>query len=230
MSPRVKRSSPSRNFGPGQLAKEARRGLDREGEGQRGHHPQGPTQAGAGQDASKLSRGTRHADYPLTGLILATLWRAHARNGQGRQKPGRQEGPADSLHLQHLRQFRPRSLRNTTCGHHIMEAEHAKVACPGVAGDIPRPRPRRTGLRRSRNNSEAQAKATSGDVERLEKRAADLDREVGRLVKAIRTVDAAEVVEELADRPHRRERVRAETGPGRQIHRFGRPRQPRRNG
>ena len=30
------------------------------------------------------------------------------------------------------------------------------------------------------------------------KRAAELDREVGRLVKAIRTIDAAELVEELA--------------------------------
>jgi hypothetical protein len=43
----------------------------------------------------------------------------------------------------------------------------------------------------------------------LQKRAADLDREVGRLVKAIRTVDAAELVEELAIVRGERERVKA---------------------
>ena len=38
-----------------------------------------------------------------------------------------------------------------------------------------------------------QAKAIHGDVARLQKRAGELDREVARLVKAIRTVDAAEL-------------------------------------
>jgi hypothetical protein len=45
---------------------------------------------------------------------------------------------------------------------------------------------------------EAKPKAGAGDVERLQRKAADLEREIGRLVKAIRTIDAAELVEELA--------------------------------
>ena len=45
---------------------------------------------------------------------------------------------------------------------------------------------------------------------RLEKRAAELDREVSRLVKAIRTVDAAELTEELQIVRAERDRVRAE--------------------
>ena len=56
----------------------------------------------------------------------------------------------------------------------------------------------------------AEPKANSGDVERLQKRAADLEREVSRLVKAIRTIDAAELVEELALVQAERERVKAE--------------------
>lgn len=43
-----------------------------------------------------------------------------------------------------------------------------------------------------------EAKVSKVDTRRLEKRAAQLDREVGRLVKAIRTLDAPELVEELA--------------------------------
>jgi len=56
----------------------------------------------------------------------------------------------------------------------------------------------------------AASRADSGDVERLQKRAADLDREVGRLVKAIRTLDAAELVEELAIVRAERDRIREE--------------------
>ncbi len=56
----------------------------------------------------------------------------------------------------------------------------------------------------------AEATTNTGDVKRLEKRAADLDREVGRLVKAIRTIDAAELVEELTLVRTERDRVKAE--------------------
>ena len=47
-------------------------------------------------------------------------------------------------------------------------------------------------------------------MERLQKRAADLEREVSRLVRAIRTLDAAELVEELALVQAERDRVKAE--------------------
>ncbi len=55
-----------------------------------------------------------------------------------------------------------------------------------------------------------QAKAIHGDVARLQKRAGELDREVARLVKAIRTVDAAELTEELQIVRAERDQVRAE--------------------
>jgi hypothetical protein len=45
---------------------------------------------------------------------------------------------------------------------------------------------------------QAEAKTNTADTKRLEKRAAELDREVSRLVQAIRTLDIPELVEELA--------------------------------
>jgi len=49
----------------------------------------------------------------------------------------------------------------------------------------------------ARRYLKAEAKTSQRDVKRLEKGAAELDREVSRLVKAIRTTDAPELVEEL---------------------------------
>ena len=57
---------------------------------------------------------------------------------------------------------------------------------------------------------QAEAKAAGADPGSLEKRAAELDREVGRLVKAIRTIDAAELAEELQIVRAERDRLRAE--------------------
>jgi DNA invertase Pin-like site-specific DNA recombinase len=61
-----------------------------------------------------------------------------------------------------------------------------------------------------RKQLKAEPKANRRDVARLEKRAAELDKEVSRLVKAIRTLDAAELVEELSLVRAERERVKAE--------------------
>jgi len=48
-----------------------------------------------------------------------------------------------------------------------------------------------------RRQLKAEAKTSQQDLKRLEKRAVELEREVGRLVKAIRTTDAPELAEEL---------------------------------
>ena len=53
-------------------------------------------------------------------------------------------------------------------------------------------------------------KANKRDVSRLQKRAVELDKEVNRLVKAIRTIDAAELTEELALVREEREQVKAQ--------------------
>ena len=63
--------------------------------------------------------------------------------------------------------------------------------------------------RRSRSNSRPGPRPTCYDLEGLKKRAADLEKEVNRLVKAIRTIDAAELVEELSLVQAERGRVKA---------------------
>ena len=63
----------------------------------------------------------------------------------------------------------------------------------------------------------AAAKNNGGDVDRLQKRATDLDREVGRLVKAIRTIDAAGLIEELAIVRAERDRVKRELTQARKM-------------
>jgi len=47
-----------------------------------------------------------------------------------------------------------------------------------------------------RRQLKAEAKTSQQDLKRLEKRAVELEREVSRLVKAIRTTDAPELAEE----------------------------------
>jgi len=106
-----------------------------------------------------------------------------------------------------------------TCGHHAVDARRVlgwlvyklqeELLGPGRDALVKEITKQLTG----------QAKANGGDVERLQKRAADLDREVGRLVKAIRSIDAAELVEELAIVRTERDRVKAElTQAGRFTH------------
>ena len=68
-----------------------------------------------------------------------------------------------------------------------------------------------------RRQLQGEKKANSGDVERLQKRAADLDREVGRLVKAIRTIDATELTEELAIVRGERDKGEGRTRPGSRV-------------
>jgi uncharacterized protein (UPF0335 family) len=65
-------------------------------------------------------------------------------------------------------------------------------------------------VREIKQQLKTEPKANKSDVERLQKRVVGLDREVSRLVKAIRTLDAAELVEELALVQAERDRVKAE--------------------
>ena len=68
-----------------------------------------------------------------------------------------------------------------------------------------------------RKQLKAEPKTSKRDVGRLEKRLADLEKEVGRLVKAIRALDADELVEELALVQAERDRVKAELTEARKL-------------
>ena len=155
----------------------------------------------------RLSRGTRHADYPLTGLIFCEHC-GEPMHGTG--KAVRNRGRRLRYICSTYASFGPRSLRNTTCGHHIIDAQRVLGWLVHALQKTFLGPGRDALVQEIKKQLRSQAKATRGDVERLEKRAADLDREVGRLVKAIRTVDAAEVVEELAIVRTERDRVKTE--------------------
>jgi hypothetical protein len=102
------------------------------------------------------------------------------------------------------------SPRNTTCGHHTIDARRVLGWLVQALQETYLGPGRNALVKEIRAQLKTQAKASGVDVARLEKRAAELDREVGRLVKAIRTIDAAELVEELQIVRTERDRVRAE--------------------
>jgi len=102
------------------------------------------------------------------------------------------------------------SPRNTTCGHHTIDAQRVLGWLIQALQETFLGPGRDSLVKEIKSQLSTQAKASHVDVARLEKRAAELDREVGRLVKAIRTIDAAELVEELQIVRGDRDKARAE--------------------
>jgi hypothetical protein len=123
------------------------------------------------------------AVYPLSGLVHCD----HC----GRTMTGDNAKYVCTTYLRHGRQ------NDTGCGKHRIDAPRIQAWLvdalrrhylgPGRIELI-------DGIKRE---LKAEAKTCRGDQKRLEKRAAELDREVSRLVKAIRTTDAPELVMEL---------------------------------
>ena len=102
------------------------------------------------------------------------------------------------------------SPRNTTCGHHVIDAQRVLGWLVWKLQEVYLGPGRDVLVKEIRRQLAGEVKTSAADRARLEKRAGELDREVSRLVKAIRTVDAAEVVEELAIVRSERDRVKAE--------------------
>jgi DNA invertase Pin-like site-specific DNA recombinase len=168
------------------------------------------------------SQKRRHAsgarvEYPLTGLLVC----AHC--GKPMQGHGSTDHRGGKTYV--YKQYNCSTYlkygndhgRNTTCLSHTIDARQVldwlvfKLQ-ETVLG------PRRAKLvQQVKADLTAAARANSGDLERLDKRAGDLDREVGRLVKAIRTIDAAELVEELSIVRAERDRVKAELTQARKM-------------
>jgi hypothetical protein len=155
----------------------------------------------------KLQRTERRknapkADYPLSGLIVCK----HC----GLPMEGYvSDGLRRYICKRYARYGRDGS-RNTTCGRHTIDAARVLAWLVWKLQGVLQEPGKAALVHEIKKQLKTQAKATSGDVERLQKRAAELDREVGRLVKAIRTLDAVELVEELAIVRGERDRVKAE--------------------
>jgi len=100
--------------------------------------------------------------------------------------------------------------RNQTCGHHQVDAD---LVSRWLVAALQREflGPSRSALvAEMKRKLKAEAKGGSGDTKRLEKRVKELDQEVARLVKAVRTCDMPELMTELAEAKRERESVAAQ--------------------
>ena len=152
---------------------------------------------------------TRRKDYPLSGLLYCEHCGAKmiGKRWHVRDRHGRVAYPYVKYVCGSYAKFGVDEVH--TCGHHAIDAQkllawlvyNLQVELLGPGRDEL--------VKEIKAQLQAQPKATGSDVERLQSRAAELDKQVGRLVKAIRTVDAAEVVEELQIVRAERDRVKA---------------------
>jgi len=162
---------------------------------------------------TKRSRtNTKRAVFPLSGLMVcehcgqpmhgATIRR---KNRQGKVTYAYEQYLCSTYSL-----FGRNGNRNQRCVRHSVKADlimgwlvdklRETYLGPGreaLAADI------RKEIRRT-------TKTTKGDHQRLKQRAGELDAEVGRLVKAVRTLDMPELVKELSDTRAEWDRVQAE--------------------
>lgn len=161
----------------------------------------------------KSPRSTAHRRaFPLSDLIYCK----HCGNkmigetGRGRNRQGKLAYTYLRYVCSRYAKFGKDGQHNRTCGHHAVDAARVLGWLVHKLREVYLGPGRAAMVQEIKRQLGTQAKANSGDVERLQKRAADLDRQVARLVKAIRTVDAAELVEELVIVRGERDRVKAE--------------------
>ncbi len=179
-------------------------------------------QAKLAERERKPSHRTRHFDYPLTGLIVCehcgkpmcgNSLRTNDRTGE---QVYRYQQYVCATYAGYGRDCR----HNTTCGRNAIDANRVLRWIVHKLQEVFFGPGRGVLVDEIKRQLAAEVKTTTTDVARLEKRAADLDRQVSRLVKAIRTTDAAELVEELTLTKAERDRVKAELA---QASRFADP-------
>jgi DNA invertase Pin-like site-specific DNA recombinase len=170
----------------------------------------------------KLAAGRHHpharrAEYPLSGLMFC----AHCgRPMHGKARQG-QRVHGDY----HYHQYICGSYGTESgCGHFTVSAARvAKWLVTALQAEFLGPG-RVELVAEIKRQLRAGAKTSKADVRRLTARLADLDQQVGRLVKAIRTTDAPELVEELAAVRQQRQAVQEAL---QQATRYQAPRGPR---
>jgi hypothetical protein len=157
-------------------------------------------------------RPTAKATYPLGGLIVCEHC-GQPMEGSTRRYAAKGNQDAYVCHEYICRtysRFGRDGTHNTTCGRHTIDARRILAWLVFKLQEVYLGPGRDILVSEIKKGLQREKKAPSVDTGRLEKRAADLEREIGRLVKAIRTIDAAELVEELALVQAERERVKAE--------------------
>ena len=145
--------------------------------------------------AGGQKRYARRAEYPLSGMIFCR----HC----GLSMHGTTEGKTGSYRYRRYicQTYRGDKHRNASgCGHYMVPAERvAKWLVNALQAEFGADGPGRAELvTEIKRQLRAGAKGSKQDTKRLTARLADLDLQVARLVKAIRTTDVPELAEELA--------------------------------
>lgn len=155
---------------------------------------------------------SRRAKYPLAGLMVCGHC-GQPMYGTTHQVKDRKNGRSYRYVQYICSTYGNHGLGgpyNSTCGHFWVDADRVLAWLVHALQEEYLEANRDAMVKEIKSELKRQKKTTSSDLERLRKRADDLDKQVGRLVKAVRTVDAAEVVEELAIVRAERDRIKAE--------------------
>lgn len=148
----------------------------------------------------------RKADYPLAGLIFC----GHCGKPMYGNSLHAKSGDKEYAYNQYICSSYANQDSNGTCGRNPIDAQRVLSWLTRKLQEIYLGPGRDALVAEVKEQLKAQPKANGNDLERLKKRAADLEKEVNRLVKAIRTIDAAELVEELSLVQAERGRVKAQ--------------------
>jgi DNA invertase Pin-like site-specific DNA recombinase len=159
---------------------------------------------------AKSYQPKRKADYPLAGLIFCGHC-GQPMYGNSLHAQDRRGNKQYEYHQYICRSYaNGNGPTNATCGRNPIDAARVLGWLVHKLQEVFLGPGRDALVQEVKRQLGAEPKANRGDVERLQKRAADLEREVSRLVRAIRTIDAAELVEELGLVQADRDRVKAE--------------------
>lgn len=162
----------------------------------------------------KAYRPSRRADFPLAGLLFCAGCE-QPMYGAGLYAKNRQNGDG---HHYHYHQYVCGTYskhgnggpNNLKCGRNSVDADRLLSWLITKLQQIFLGPERDALVAEIKSQIQAEPEADSGDLKRLQRKAASLEKEVARLVKAIRTLDSAELVEELALVQAERDRVVAE--------------------
>jgi len=154
----------------------------------------------------------RKTAYPLAGLIFCGHCGKpmHGNCHHAKDRKGKPAYDYSQYVCSTNATFGRDLMHNTTCAHHAIDAQRVLGWLTHKLQEVYLGPGRDALVKEIKSQLQAKPQANSGDLERLRKRAADLEKEVNRLVKAIRTIDAAELVEELALVQAERGRVKAQ--------------------
>ncbi len=148
------------------------------------------------------------ANYALSGMVYCGCC-GQPLHGSTLSRKDRQGRPVYSYPSYLCPTYNRQGLRNAPgCGHFRVPADSLQRWLIRTLQKVYRGPGREELILAIKKELRSGAKTGKGDAKRLEKRAGELDQEVGRLVKAIRTIDAPELAQELANVKAERDRIK----------------------